>query len=87
MYGKYNKSVKRDVVIANFDKIEKNFSTPFLRNYFYRLASSPEAFLVLRSEFSRSLACLSICSYILGIGDRHTDNFLIDQSRFLYVIL
>ena len=24
------------------------------------------------------MACFSICSYLIGVGDRHLDNFLVD---------
>mmetsp|Transcript_107741 Transcript_107741/g.313601 ORF Transcript_107741/g.313601 Transcript_107741/m.313601 type:complete len:357 (+) Transcript_107741:1539-2609(+) len=50
-----------------------------LRNQLLSLAPSPEVFLTLRNEFSRSLSVWSICGYILGIGDRHLDNFLLDS--------
>ena len=50
-----------------------------LRNQLLTLAPSPEVFLTLRNEFSRSLSVWSICGYILGIGDRHLDNFLLDS--------
>lgn len=49
-----------------------------LRRAFLQLSSSPEAFLVLRSHFLRTLAALSMCQYILGIGDRHLSNFMVD---------
>ena len=45
------------------------------------LAASPESYLTLRSQFARSLACFSVSSYIVGIGDRHLENFLLDQNR------
>ena len=42
------------------------------------LSANPEAFLILRSHFIKTLASVSICQYILGIGDRHLSNFMID---------
>ena len=36
--------------------------------------------LRLRGGFARSLATLNACSYVLGIGDRHLDNFLLDTT-------
>jgi len=47
----------------------------------YKLAASPEAFLSIRSEFANTLASICVCGYLLGIGDRHLENFLIDLSR------
>ena len=54
-----------------------NFSFFFSRA-FLKLSSSPEAFLILRSHFVTSHATLSICHYVLGIGDRHLSNFMLD---------
>ena len=39
----------------------------------------PEAFWHLRQHFAASLAATSGASYILGIGDRHLDNYLLCQ--------
>jgi DNA-dependent protein kinase catalytic subunit len=44
------------------------------------LSSSADSFLILRSKFARSFCTLSMVSYILGIGDRHLENFLLDCS-------
>ena len=44
------------------------------------MASGPEAFFSIRSQFARSLSAFSAAAYILGIGDRHLGNFLIDQT-------
>ena len=44
------------------------------------MCSSPEAFVVIRSRFAVSYAALCIGNYILGIGDRHLENFLIDPG-------
>ena len=43
-----------------------------------QLAASPEAFLTLRSHFVRTIASVSSCQYVMGIGDRHLSNFMVD---------
>ena len=42
------------------------------------LCSSPEAYHLVRSTFGRSLAVFNMAAYILGIGDRHLDNVIVD---------
>ena len=44
------------------------------------LSTCPEAFLTLRAQFVKTHATLSVCQYILGIGDRHLSNFLVDKD-------
>ena len=34
----------------------------------------------MRSLFARSLAVLTASSYLLGVGDRHLDNFMMEQA-------
>lgn len=45
-----------------------------------KLSSSPEAFVALRTRFATSHAAICIAQWILGIGDRHLGNFLVDKS-------
>ncbi|KAG0357941.1 hypothetical protein BG005_002930 [Podila minutissima] len=70
----------RQAVVAKMDELYADFREPYLRQSIARLAASPEAFLMLRSEFAKSLAAINVCSYVLGIGDRHLENFLLDMS-------
>ncbi|KAI8840789.1 hypothetical protein BJ741DRAFT_561343 [Chytriomyces cf. hyalinus JEL632] len=65
-------------VIDNIRSIWNKNRDSYLREFFIKLTRSPEAFFHIRSEFANSLSALNICSYFLGIGDRHLDNFLVD---------
>jgi len=67
-------------VVKAFEKIQASLQSNLLIKAVAALCCTPESFLVLRSKFSRSFSVFSICSYILGIGDRHLENFLLDQS-------
>jgi len=49
-----------------------------LRNFLIRGSVSQAAFFVRRNAYTRSLAMTSICGYLLGIGDRHLENLLLD---------
>ena len=50
------------------------------QRFLLTLASSAEAFLVLRSRLLHSFSVMAISQWLLGIGDRHTDNFLFDRT-------
>ncbi|CAM9666394.1 unnamed protein product, partial [Sphacelaria rigidula] len=67
-------------VEANFEERRAAMPSDVLRRHLLAMAPSPEAFLTCRGGFARSLATLSACCYIMGIGDRHLDNFLLDTT-------
>uniref|UniRef100_A0A8B9RNH4 DNA-dependent protein kinase catalytic subunit n=1 Tax=Astyanax mexicanus TaxID=7994 RepID=A0A8B9RNH4_ASTMX len=50
------------------------------RRAFVRMSTTPEAFLSLRSHFASSHALLCISQWVLGIGDRHLSNFMINTE-------
>ncbi|KAI8883147.1 hypothetical protein K501DRAFT_333495 [Backusella circina FSU 941] len=68
----------RENVTKHMEDTTSYIESTVMRNYLMRLASSPEAFLFIRKGFAHSLATISIFGYILGIGDRHLENFLLD---------
>lgn len=52
---------------------------PVLSQYFFRrFRRSPEEWFEARTNYVRSAAASSILGYVLGIGDRHCNNILLD---------
>lgn len=44
-------------------------------------SATPESFFILRSNFAKSLAVMSVVHWIMSIGDRNLGNFLIDRGN------
>ncbi|KND04346.1 uncharacterized protein SPPG_00077 [Spizellomyces punctatus DAOM BR117] len=78
MYGNMFRKASRNRTVDHMSSLTS--FEPYLRTWMHKLAASPEAFLSIRAQFAKSLATLNICSYLLGIGDRHAENFLIDMT-------
>lgn len=57
-------------------------TSPFdLERAFYLNAKGSEDWLERRTTYTRSLAVISMVGYILGLGDRHPNNFLISRNN------
>lgn len=53
---------------------------PVMRHYFTEKSKSPVTWFAMRLKYTRSVATTSIVGHILGLGDRHTSNILLDNS-------
>lgn len=53
---------------------------PAFRHFFTLTFKEPMAWFSSRLAYSRSLATTSIVGHVLGLGDRHVSNILIDMS-------
>ncbi|XP_044195297.1 DNA-dependent protein kinase catalytic subunit [Thunnus albacares] len=75
----YQKAKRADTV-SNFQKVLQHVPSDLLKRAFLKMCNSPEAFLSLRSHFISSHALLCVSHWILGIGDRHLSNFMINME-------
>ena len=70
---------KEDVVLMTFRTVCENFS-PVMRHFFFERYTSPSRWLGSRLTYARSLAVNSMVGYVLGIGDRHAGNIMLDEE-------
>lgn len=64
----------------NFVKYVLPAYPPVLHKWFLHNFPSPQGWFKSRLLFARSAAVWSMVGYILGIGDRHTENILLNQK-------
>ena len=62
-----------------FRKVCANFS-PAMKYFFLENFSSPVSYYQSVTAYTRSVATNSMVGHILGLGDRHTNNILIDNN-------
>lgn len=53
---------------------------PMLHKWFFHQFQSPDSWYLARKSYVRTTAVMSIVGYIVGLGDRHTENILIDTT-------
>ncbi|RPD76341.1 hypothetical protein L226DRAFT_505666 [Lentinus tigrinus ALCF2SS1-7] len=68
-----------DAVIKRFIQLRQKFR-PVMRHYFTEKHKTPMSWFAMRLHYSRSVATTSIVGHILGLGDRHTSNILMDNK-------
>ena len=51
-----------------------------MRHYFTEKHKTPITWFQMRLHYTRSVATTSIVGHILGLGDRHTSNILLDNA-------
>ncbi len=52
---------------------------PVFRHFFTETFLNPVDWFQKRLNFTKSVACSSIVGYIVGLGDRHVQNILVDK--------
>uniref|UniRef100_A0A663MNQ6 DNA-dependent protein kinase catalytic subunit n=1 Tax=Athene cunicularia TaxID=194338 RepID=A0A663MNQ6_ATHCN len=74
------RNARRTETVTSFRSRESSVPEDLLRRAFVKMSTSPETFLSLRSHFASSHALMCISHWILGIGDRHLSNFMINKE-------
>ncbi|XP_078482635.1 DNA-dependent protein kinase catalytic subunit [Ciona intestinalis] len=67
-------------VVEKFKKAENMLPWDLFRQAYIRLCVNPESFVALRKRFTSSYAVMCITHWLLGIGDRHTSNFMLSLT-------
>ena len=62
-----------------FLSLRKRFK-PVMRHFFTEKHKLPMSWFAMRLNYTRSVATTSIVGHVLGLGDRHTSNILLDSS-------
>ncbi|EJD07243.1 uncharacterized protein FOMMEDRAFT_100399 [Fomitiporia mediterranea MF3/22] len=70
-------AVLKSALVKEFTEIRQLFR-PVMRHFFTECRKEPQAWFEMRLKYSRSVAVTSIVGHILGLGDRHLSNILID---------
>ena len=65
--------------VAKFRKVTENFH-PVMRYFFTEKFTDPDEWFVKRLAYTRSTAAISILGHVLGLGDRHGHNILLDAQ-------
>jgi ataxia telangiectasia mutated family protein len=78
-YGAGPLCMPSEAAVAEYVKMKANFR-PVFRHFFTEKNKLPMAWFSARLKYARSVATTSIVGHILGLGDRHVSNILIDDT-------
>jgi ataxia telangiectasia mutated family protein len=68
-----------EIRLKTYREACEHFS-PVMRFFFTELFNSPDEWFEKRLAYTRSTAAISILGHVLGLGDRHGHNILLDQQ-------
>eukprot|EP00048_Salpingoeca_helianthica_P009248 m.132741 g.132741 ORF g.132741 m.132741 type:complete len:3967 (+) comp14817_c0_seq1:97-11997(+) len=69
-----------ELAMAELEKKQRVLPPGLLQSAIRSWSVCAEGFIAARARMARSLATLSIAQYLLGVGDRHLSNFMIDTT-------
>ncbi|KAI5119125.1 hypothetical protein M0805_005731 [Coniferiporia weirii] len=72
-----DKTAQKTALVNLFNNIRQNFR-PVMRHFFTERHKVPQSWFEMRLRYSRSVAVTSIVGHVLGLGDRHISNILLD---------
>ncbi|GAB7345661.1 hypothetical protein MBLNU457_3949t2 [Dothideomycetes sp. NU457] len=69
----------RDKKVDQYRKVTSKYN-PVLRYFFFERFQDPDDWFEKRTAYTRTTAAISILGHILGLGDRHCHNILLDEK-------
>ncbi|GAA6019897.1 hypothetical protein JCM11491_004857 [Sporobolomyces phaffii] len=76
--SKYNVESSKPLKLETFNKTLAKMP-PLMRHLFWTRQKVPSLWFEMRLNYSRSVATTSMIGHVLGLGDRHVSNILIDE--------
>ncbi|KAJ7180682.1 hypothetical protein C8R46DRAFT_985700 [Mycena filopes] len=77
--GGKTKAAEPEKLLQRYHQIKQHFH-PAMRHFFTEKHKTPMAWFAMRLNYIRSVATTSIVGHILGLGDRHGSNILLDTE-------
>lgn len=68
-----------DKLLKNYLRITEHIH-PVMRHFFREISSTPTGWYAKRLAYARTVASSSILGHVIGLGDRHGGNILLDDS-------
>jgi len=68
-----------DARVSAYRKVTEKFH-PVMRYFFMEKFPDPDEWFMRRTAYTRSTAAISILGHVLGVGDRHGHNILLDST-------
>eukprot|EP01064_Diplonema_japonicum_P017358 TRINITY_DN2544_c0_g1_i1.p1 TRINITY_DN2544_c0_g1~~TRINITY_DN2544_c0_g1_i1.p1 ORF type:complete len:2523 (+),score=782.14 TRINITY_DN2544_c0_g1_i1:925-8493(+) len=81
LYGEHGKTDLE----GKFEELSSELDSGYFKRSLAALCVSHAAFYTARNKFTSSFCAASIAQWLLGIGDRHLDNFLVDTNSVTLV--
>ncbi|KAK7025291.1 Serine/threonine-protein kinase Tel1 [Favolaschia claudopus] len=72
-------NLEPEKLLQKYLEIKKKFR-PVMRHFFTEKHKNPMAWFAMRLNYIRSVATTSIVGHVLGLGDRHQSNILLDAE-------
>jgi len=79
MESSYSHKERRGVRVSVFKEVMKH-TQPQMRHYWAERFKDASSWLTAKTRWCRSTAVMSIVGYIIGLGDRHCSNLLVDTN-------
>jgi serine/threonine-protein kinase ATR len=68
-------------LIVQYNRLVLSKYRPYLHRWFFEQYNDPTEWLDARVFFTRSIAVWSAVGHVVGLGDRHTENILVDVNN------